>query len=234
MRPVKKAVILAAGEGVRMRPLTNDKPKPMVEVLGRPLLHHILETLPDEIGEVILVIGYKGDQIKKYFGERFAGRNITYVHQPEKLGTAHGLWLCKDLLLESERFLMLYADDMQAKEDIKNCLKHPLSIMVKEVADPRRFGVIIADENGKVLDLVEKPEYPVSNLASTGVKVLDSRIFHYPARQHENGEYYITDSLARLAKDHDVRIVHASFWLPIGYPEDIKKAEDALRHRKEI
>src|SRR3989338_4439203 len=123
MRPVKKAVILAAGEGVRRRPLTNDKPKPMVVVLGRPLLHHILETLPDEIGEVILVVGYKGGQIKKYFGENFGRFKITYIHQPKKLGTAHGLWLCKDLLPEDERFLMLYADDMQAKEDIKNCLK---------------------------------------------------------------------------------------------------------------
>ena len=153
MKPVKKAVILAAGEGVRMRPLTNDKPKPMVEVLGRPLLHHILEILPDEIDEVILVIGYKGDQIKKYFGERFGHLNITYINQSEKLGTAHGLWLCRESLRE-ERFLMLYADDLQSKEDIAKCLTHPLSIMVKEVEDPRRFGVIIADEKGKVLDLV--------------------------------------------------------------------------------
>ena len=232
MKPVKKAVILAAGEGIRMRPLTIEKPKPMIEVLGRPLLHHILDILPDEIDQVILVVGYKGDQIKNYFGERFEHFDITYVYQPEKLGTAHGLWLCRDLLGE-ERFLMLYADDLQSKEDIKKCLAHPLSILVKEIEDPRRFGVIIADDDGKVLDLVEKPEFPVSKLASTGVKVLDHRIFNYPARKHENGEYYITDSLARLAKDHNVQIVHASFWLPIGYPEDIKKAEEILRHRKE-
>lgn len=233
MKPVKKAVILAAGEGIRMRPLTHDRPKPMVEVLGMPLLRRIFDALPEEIGEVILVVGYKGDQIKKYFGDQFGRFKIIYINQPKKLGTAHGLWLCREALGD-ERFLMLYADDLQSKEDIQKCLAHPLSIMVKEVEDPRRFGVIIADENGKVLDLVEKPEFPVSKLASTGVKVLDSRIFHYPARKHENGEYYITDSLARLAKDHDVHIVHASFWLPIGYPEDIKKAEEILRQRKEI
>lgn len=216
-----------------MRPLTDDRPKPMIEVLGRPLLQHILESLPDEINGVILVVGYRADQIKNYFGEKFGRFKITYVYQPEKLGTAHGLWLCRDQLGE-ERFLMLYADDLQSKDDIKKCLAHPLSILTKEVDDPRRFGVVIADENGRVLDLVEKPEFSVSKLASTGVKVLDKRIFNYPARKHENGEYYITDSLARLAKDHEVKVVRASFWLPIGYPEDIQKAEAALRLRKEV
>lgn len=216
-----------------MRPLTEKKPKPMVEVLGEPLIAHILKSLPDEINEIILVVGYKADQIKNYFGEKFGRFKIKYVHQAEKLGTAYGLWLCKDFLGD-DRFLMLYADDLQSKEDIKKCLAHPLSILVKEVEDPRRFGVIITDEDGKVLDLVEKPEFPVSKLASTGVKVLDSRIFNYPARKHENGEYYITDSLARLAKDHAVIAVRADFWLPIGYPEDLKKAEEALRQKKEI
>lgn len=216
-----------------MRPLTNNRPKPMVEVLGRPLLHHILDILPGEIDEVILVVGYKGEQIKNYFGDKFGRFKIQYIYQPEKLGTAHGLWLCRDSLGDS-RFLMLYADDLQSKKDIENCLKHPLSILVKEVEDPRRFGVIIADEDGRVLDLIEKPEFPISKLASTGVKVLDSRIFNYPARKHENGEYYITDSLARLAKDHEIKIVHASFWLPIGYPEDIKKAEEELKKRHTI
>ena len=228
-----QAVILAAGEGIRMRPLTNDKPKPMVEVLKRPLLHHILNTLPEEIGEIILVIGYKGDKIKNYFGNNFEHFKITYVDQLEKLGTAHALWLCRNFL-NDERFLMLYADDLQSKEDIQKCLLHPLSILVKEVEDPSRFGVVIIDEHGKVLDLIEKPEFTVSRLVSTGVKVLDGKIFNYPARKHKNGEYYITDSLAMLAKDYEVKAVHASFWFPIGYPEDIKKAEMVLRARSEI
>lgn len=223
-----KAVILAAGEGVRMRPLTDDRPKPMVELAGRPLLEHILETLPNEVDDIILVVGYLSDKIKNYFGEKFGRFKITYVYQAEKLGTAHALWLCKDLL-GKEKFLMLYADDLQLEKDIKKCLAHPLSILVSEVDDPRRFGVIVADKNGKVLDMVEKPEFPVSKIASTGVMALDHRIFNYPARKHENGEYYITDSLARMAKDHEIKIVKSSFWLPIGYPEDLKKAEEYIR-----
>lgn len=227
-----KAVILAAGEGIRMRPLTHNKPKPMIEVLEQPLLCHILKSLPEEINEIILVIGYLGDQIKNYFGEKFGRFKITYVYQQKKLGTAHALWLCRKQLQE-EKFLILYADDLQSKDDIKKCMAYPLAILVKEVEDPQRFGVIIADKTGIVLDMIEKPEFPVSHLASTGVYVLDHRIFNYPARKHENGEYYITDSLAQLAKNHEVIAVKANFWLPIGYPEDLKKAEAALRNVRE-
>ena len=228
-----KAVILAAGEGARMMPITKTCPKPLVKILGKPLLEHIFDVLPDEIDEIILVVGYLAGQIKSYFGEKFGKFQIKYVVQSEKLGTAHALWLCRDLLA-GERFLMLYADDLQSKKDIEKCLKYPLAILAKEVANPERFGVIITGEKDNILDLVEKPEFFVSNLASTGVKVLDSRIFNYPARKHENGEYYITDSVARLAKEHEVKVVRANFWLPIGYPEDLKKAEAALRKQEEI
>ena len=228
-----KAVILAAGEGVRMRPLTNNCPKPMIKILGKPLLHHIIEALPDEVNELILVVGYLGDQIEKYFGKQFGRFKIKYVRQKEKLGTGHALHLCKKFL-GREKFLMLYADDLQSKTDLTDLLKHPLALLVRRVKDPRRFGVVTADKKGRILEIVEKPEHPVSNLASTGVKVLDSRIFKYPLVQHPNGEYYITYPLAQLAKEHEMMAVKASFWLPIGYPEDIKKAEKVLKAKNKI
>src|SRR3989344_5609161 len=228
-----KAVILAAGEGVRMRPLTNNCLKPMIKILGKPLLHHIIEALPDEVSEVILVVGYLSDQIEKYFGKRFGRFKIKYVRQKEKLGTGHALRLCKKFL-GREKFLMLYADDLQSKEDLTELLNHPLALLVRRVKDPRRFGVVAADKNGRILEIVEKPENPSSNLVSTGVKVLDSRIFKYPLVQHPNGEYYITYPLAQLAKEHEIKAVKASFWLPIGYPEDIKKAEKVLKAKNKI
>lgn len=222
-----RAVILAAGEGRRMRPLTEKIPKPMLKILGRPLLEHIFDSLPDAVDEVILGIGYLGDQIKAHFGTNFNGRKIRYVEGMKPLGTAYGLWLCRELLGD-ERFIMLYADDLQSKRDIERCLVYPLAISVKKVEDPRRFGVVVVDSEWRVTDLVEKPEVPPSSFASTGVKVLDSRIFNYPAPQRENGEYYITDSLRGLVRDHTLIAVEASFWLPIGYPEDIAMAERIL------
>ena len=216
-----------------MRPLTLTKPKPMLEVLGKPLLQHILEALPDAINEIIIVIGYLGEHIKLHFGNEFLGKKIAYIRQSEKLGTERALRLCKDIL-DGERFLMLYADDLQSRENIELVLKHPLSLLVKTVDDPRNFGVVVADERGRVLDLIEKPSMPISNLVLTGVKVLDERIFQYPARKHPNGEYYITDSIAQMARDHEIIAVTASFWVPIGYPEDIKVAEVILQKRNFI
>ena len=87
-----KAIIPCAGEGVRMRPLTLEKPKQLLEIAGRPILVRIFENLPDEIGEVVLVVGYMGDKIRDYFGDKFLGRKIRYVEQKEKLGTADALW----------------------------------------------------------------------------------------------------------------------------------------------
>ncbi|HBT81116.1 TPA: hypothetical protein DEB04_00095 [Candidatus Giovannonibacteria bacterium] len=211
-----------------MRPLTLEKPKQLLEIAGRPILVRIFENLPDEIGEVVLVVGYMGDKIRDYFGDKFLGRKIRYVEQKEKLGTADALWSCRDILGE-ERFLMLYGDDILDKESIERCLTHDLALLVKEVGDPRRFGVVVADERGRVIDIVEKPEVPLSSLASTGVKVLDGRIFDYPARQHPNGEYYITDSLAQLIKNHDIFVEHAKFWFSIATPEDLKKVNESFK-----
>lgn len=211
-----------------MHPLTNTVPKPMLKIGKKPLLHYIFDALPEEINEVILVIGYLGDQIEKYFGNKFGKLKIKYIRQKTQLGTGHALHLCKKFLGKG-RFLMLYADDLQSKNDLKKLLQYPLSLLVKEVSDPRKFGVVTADKKGKILEVVEKPENPSSNLASTGVKVLDSRIFKYPLVQHPNGEYYITYPLAQLAKDHQIIAVKADFWLPIGYPEDLKKAEKFLK-----
>lgn len=214
-----------------MRPLTLTTPKPMLQVGGKPLLHHIFDTLPEEVTEVILVVGYLGEQIKSYFGDQFGRLKVTYLEQPGKLGTAHALGLARKALA-GERFLMLYADDLQSKADIAECVKYPLAILVKEVEDPRRFGVVVTDESGYITKLVEKPENPPSNLVSIGVMVLDDRIFNYPAPQQENGEQYLTDSLAAMAKDYQVKVVPASFWLPVGYPEDLQKAEAWLNTAK--
>ncbi|MEK7555013.1 MAG: sugar phosphate nucleotidyltransferase, partial [Patescibacteria group bacterium] len=87
-----KCIILAAGEGKRLRPLTIDKPKPMVEVLGRPLLHHIIDSLPKEITELVLVVGYKAEAIQKYFGYKFEVLKVTYIRQNRPEGTAHALF----------------------------------------------------------------------------------------------------------------------------------------------
>ncbi len=223
-----RAILLAAGEGKRMRPLTLEKPKPMIDVLGKPLLHWIIESLPSEITEIILVIGYKGEQIQKYFGDAFAGRKILYVAQDRQLGNAHALELCRSLLAKGERFLFMFADDLHSPEAIKRLLKHDLGTLVREHPDPKRFGVFEVDSQNRVISMAEKPEKPKSNLVAVGVYVLDTRIFDYKVRAVVNGEYYMTDQIDQLIKEHKFVIEKTDFWHPVGYPEDIERAEQIL------
>ena len=90
-----------------MRPLTLEKPKPLIEVAGKSLLQHIWELLPAEIDEVILVVGYKGEMIRDFIGDTFLGKKVTYVTQERKLGTADAVRLCLPFLVKGERFLLL-------------------------------------------------------------------------------------------------------------------------------
>lgn len=217
-----------------MRPLTNDKPKQMIRVLGKPLLEHIVEALPEEIDELVLVVGYKAEQIKNHFGGQFGRFRVRYITQRTKTGTAHALFLCKDALA-GERFLLLYGDDLHSEKDIKKCLQHPLAISVYRVKNPREFGVVVINGRNKVISIVEKPRHPVSDLAASGINVLDARIFGYDPRQHlESGEYHLPSMVTQLAKDHEVIAVEAGFWVPIGRPEDIATAEAILRGRNSV
>ncbi|MBU6323312.1 MAG: NTP transferase domain-containing protein [Patescibacteria group bacterium] len=227
-----QAVILAAGEGKRMRPLTLTRPKPMVEVAGKPLLAHIIDALPPEIDEVILVIGYKREAIREYFGNEYGGRRITYVEQTEPLGTGHALHLARPHI--RGRFLFMFADDLHGPEDLAEALRHPLAILATRHEDPKRFGVIEVSEDGRLIGIEEKPAEPRSNLVSTGAMVLDERIFGYELERHENGEYYLTSPLARLAEEHPVMVVEQGFWVPLAYPEDVEAAERILAERAAV
>lgn len=219
-----KAIILAAGEGARMRPLTNDLPKPLVRLCEKPLLEHIVSRLPPEVNELILVVGYLGDQIIRHCGEKFFGRDVRYVKQENPRGTFHALKLCEPFVEKGEQFFVLYADDIHGEEGIKDCLKYKHALLVSEVDNPGRFGVVRAGKDNKVLEIVEKPENPFSNLVSTGVIFTDTSIFDYDIKM-KNGEFYLSEAISEMAKDKDVYAVKSSLWLPIGYPKDLKKAE---------
>lgn len=223
-----KAIILAAGEGVRMRPLTLERPKPLLKIKGRVILEHIVSRLPHSVDELILVVGYLGGHIKSHCGTNFLGRKVSYVHQENKLGTFHALKLCESYVKDKERFLMLYADDIHDREGIENCLKHERSILVAEAEDPRKFGVIKLNKDRSIAEIIEKPENPPSNLVSTGVMVLDANIFKYEADLHSSGEYYLTSALNKMAKDHKIFAVKSTQWIPIGCPEDLLRAEKIL------
>lgn len=225
-----KCVILAAGEGLRMRPLTENTPKPMLQVWGQPILEHILSDLPSEIDEVILVVGYLKQNIIDYLGNEFDDIKISYIEQEGKMGTYKALELCRDKFQDGEKFLMLYADDLHGAEGLKECVVgDQYTLLVYEADDPRKFGVVEIDEDGMVVGVEEKPENPKTNLVSTGVMVLDNNVFKFPAEMHKNGEYYLSESIDQMVRaGYKFKVVRSTSWIPIGFPEDIKRAEKVL------
>lgn len=225
---IMQAVIPAAGEGVRMRPLTLTKPKPLVEVCGKPLIQHIIEELPDTVDEVIIVVGYLGQQIIDYCGDLFCGKKITYVWQREKTGTARALQLCKPFL-KSGKFLFVNADDIINRETLLRALEHDLCIVTVTREDWQKWGILSLHDDGSVRDFVEKPQTFISNIANTNIMVLDERVFEFEPDIHASGEFYLTTMVQKLAQKYKVYTETASLWIPVGCPEDLQKAENMLK-----
>lgn len=231
-----KCLILAAGRGVRMLPLTYETPKPMLPVLGKPILSYTLEFLPKIIDEVIFVIGYLGKQIKDFFGDNYGGRKISYITQEKFLGTGHALFLAKDFLI-NERFLVLYGDDFYGKRDLEKCVKHDLCLLTKYLADPGRFGFLKMDEKGNLTEIIELSLEPIDCHLKvypifTGASVLDSRIFCYDLVKLKNKEEYgLPQTVVKMALDVPIFLEKADFWLPVGNPEDLKIVEDYLKNK---
>jgi NDP-sugar pyrophosphorylase family protein len=221
-----QCVILAAGKGTRLRPLTEKTPKPLVTVAGRPLLDHIAGAVPSAVTEFIIVTGYLGEQIREHCGDKYFGRKVTYVHQEEQKGTGHALWLCKKHI--KGRFLYMFADDIHGADDIANACSFTRSMLVLKTPTPERFGIVVRHPDGTLAEFVEKPKNAPSNLASTGIFVLDKDIFNYELKTELKGEFYHTDVIKEYAKDYPIAVVEQNLWLPVGYPEDVEKADKFL------
>ena len=228
-----QCVILAAGKGSRLKPLTENTPKPLVKVADKSLLDHIVEALPSAVDSLIIVTGYLEDQIRDHCGDEFHGRKVTYVHQEEQKGTAHALWLCKEHLIGKGRFLFMYADDLHGAQDIARATSYSRSMLTLTTNNPEKFGIVVRHPDGTLAEMIEKPEHPPSNLASTGVMVLDDNIFKFdPYAKMTKGKYYLTDVIAEYAREYPIAVVEQGLWIPIAYPEDIERAEEILESFK--
>lgn len=222
-----------------MRPLTYTTAKSLLPVLGKPILTHILELLPPEVTDVIIVVGYLKEQIMAFYGERFGRVNVRYIEQDMRegnsrvYGTYSALALCRPYLVEGERYMFLYGDELHTKESAAACIRaNALCLVTMEVPDPRRFGVVEVDERDMIVGFEEKPDHPKSNLVSAGLMVLDTDVFKYPAVRHSNGEYYLVDSIAQMIRaGYEFRVVRTNLWIPLATPEDLKKAEGILSKR---
>ncbi len=219
-----QAVILAAGLGTRMGKLTKNTPKPMLKIGDKNLLELKIENLPKEVDEVILVVGYKSEVIRKYFKDSFEGRKILYVEDNTLTGTAHALWNAKNIL--KGNFLVMMGDDIYCKSSIAKCAKNPLSICCKVVEKNERGDRVLIENKTiigfttqlKNLDL-KKP----SNLAFTGMFCLTKEIFRYkPVKLQTKDEWGLPQTFLKLAAKKKIKIVKTNEWKQISCPEDLK------------
>jgi len=229
-----KGVILAAGEGTRLKPITSSLPKPMIPLAGKPLLEHNLIGLKKAgIEEVLLIVGYKQEIIKNYFGDgrEKVGISISYKTQEEYLGTAHATGYAKSFV-EMDSFLMMYGDLLVDPTTFQNAIQKFQETEVKglisllEVDNPKNYGIISLNTDNMVEKITEKPspELNLGNLANAGIYVFDPLIFDAieKTKLSKRNEYELTDSMEIMIKDLNGSIygytLKDSYWNDIGLP----------------
>jgi bifunctional UDP-N-acetylglucosamine pyrophosphorylase/glucosamine-1-phosphate N-acetyltransferase len=231
-----KALVLAAGEGTRMRPLTASTPKPLLLTAGKPFLEHILDALKGAgIKEVHILAGWMEDRIREHFGDgsRF-GMDVRYLVQKERKGTAHAVGMAADVM--SEDFVCVNGDIIVTAGTVQKLLEfnatHPANIMMlAEVPNPRDFGVVTLGPGGLVESIEEKPERPAARTVNAGVYIFTRNIFKAIAGTpvSPRGEYEITDTLRMLAAE---KLVHGFIsrapWVDVGRPWDLLRANEVL------
>ena len=227
-----KGVILHGGAGTRLRPLTYSGPKQLIPVANKPVSQYALEDLVSAgIKDIAIILGETFPElVREHYGDGTKyGCKITYIYQGKPLGIAHAVSLCRDFVGE-DPFIVYLGDNMlqngikqYVEEFIKN--NYDAMLLLKEVEDPRRFGVAQFDEKGRLIKLVEKPKEPPSNYALIGIYFLKPIIFEAikELKPSWRGEYEITDALQRLLEwgySIGYRIVKG-WWIDTGKKDDI-------------
>ncbi len=229
-----KTVIIAAGEGVRMRPLTYTRSKVMLPLANKPIMEHLLVGAEKAgLKDFVFVVGYFEKKIREYFGDgQRWGVKIEYVTQKKQLGTAHALKMTKDFL--TERFLLLNGDGPISAEDIQKVIRHQRPCMaLQAVSNAQDLGVAEVTD-GKVKHLHEKLDKPPSNLANAGLYLLNTSVFPFIEKLEPStrGEYEITSALqAFIDQGNDMACEEITSWQNLSYPWDLLKVNRMLLDR---
>lgn len=225
---MKQAVILAAGEGQRLRPFTVNRPKVMLPIADKPILQYVVEALAQNgIRRIVLVVGYKKEQVFDYMGSgKQFGVDLTYVTQEKQLGTAHALAQAKGVT--EKEFLVLPGDNLIEADTIAQfATVKPEAVLVKKVDNPLRYGVVTMD-GMMVKEVSEKPEEAKSNMVSTGIYAFTTEIFNFI-----EPELDLPDALNNMiARGYSITARKTDgTWLDVIYPWDILNLNDAILHQ---
>jgi UDP-N-acetylglucosamine diphosphorylase/glucosamine-1-phosphate N-acetyltransferase len=230
-----KGLILAAGEGTRMRPLTANIPKPILPIAGKPTIVHTIEAMKQcDVKDIFILAGWRANRLKDVLGDGSQfGVKIEYVTQEKRLGTAHALSMLKDHL--SARFCCVYGDVVVSPAALRKALKESIGkkesvICVAPVEDPSRYGSVEVSDS-RVTGIWEKSPAPHGNLINAGIYVLNPDIFDFIAKTElsPRGEYELTDSLLMMSKKQDLKAqIIEKGWLDVARPWDLLLANEIV------
>jgi UDP-N-acetylglucosamine diphosphorylase / glucose-1-phosphate thymidylyltransferase / UDP-N-acetylgalactosamine diphosphorylase / glucosamine-1-phosphate N-acetyltransferase / galactosamine-1-phosphate N-acetyltransferase len=215
---MKQAVILAAGEGVRLRPFTVNRPRAMISIAGRPTLDYVIRSLADNgIRDIILVVGYHKEKIYDHAGDGHQfGVDIKYVVQAKQLGTAHALAQARESA--DEEFLVVPGNKLIESGTIGQLLKAGSpAILIKRVDNPSQYGVV-SMQGDKLLKIVEKPSHPESDYINAGIYLFRKNVFEYLEMELD-----IPDVINKMISGGEriKTVVTEKRWLDVIYPWDI-------------
>lgn len=236
-----KAIIPVAGAGTRLRPLTYTQPKPLIPVAGKPIISFIIDQLLDiGVKEFVFVIGYLGEKIKNYVDQAYPNIHKTFVNQESRLGSAHAIWTAREELRDADELIIFFGDTI-IDVDFQAVMDEPNSCLcVHKVENPRSFGVVEFDEEGRISRLVEKPRIPRSNLAMVGFykikevgDLFDALEFNITHNIRTDGEFPLTDALMRMVENQTIfRPIHVDNWFNCGKKDVLLETNAILLDRE--
>jgi UDP-N-acetylglucosamine diphosphorylase/glucosamine-1-phosphate N-acetyltransferase len=224
---VTTAVVLAAGEGTRLRPLTRNRPKPMLPAATRPILEHVLDALVDAgMERLVLVVGYRRRRVQEYFGPDYRTVPIEYVEQAKQLGSGHALAQAREavsgpaLVVNGDH--LVEASAVREVADAFAATDAEATVGVIERDDPSEYGAVTL-AGDSLAEITEKPESNGYRLINAGIYAFDGSIFeHIEATPRTAGELALTDTIARLVERQRVGAVRVSgLWVDATYPWDL-------------
>lgn len=217
-----KAIILAAGEWTRLKPLSNTTPKPLIQIFGKSILEHNLESIYNFVDEIIIVVKYKKELIKETLWENYKNTKITYIEQSDEKWTGAAIrWIN----IPKTDILILNWDSIFDAKDLEKIIKlNWYWALVKKVSDPSKYWVFKQDSNWFATEIVEKPENFIWDLANLGVYKFNDEIIEISKNipLSKRWEYEITDSINTFLNNHTFELIEISgAFIDVWYPWDI-------------